>query len=73
MSYTAIRKTSQFFYTTAREVLLLPRVIKMLKKLDTDLYVLKDGFDYWTGKIKEVNKKKAIGLSFTQNRNIYEL
>ncbi|EFW89761.1 rhodanese-like domain-containing protein [Streptococcus equinus] len=54
MSYTAIRKDKPVLLYDSSRSAALPRVIKMLKKAGyTDLYVLKDGFDYWTGKIKE--------------------
>lgn len=54
MSYTAIRKDKPVLLYDSSRSAALSRVIKMLKKAGyTDLYVLKDGFDYWTGKIKE--------------------
>ena len=54
MSYSAIRKDKPVLLYDSSRSAALPRVIKTLKKAGyTNLYVLKDGFDYWTGKIKE--------------------
>jgi len=54
LSYSAIRKDKPVLLYDSSRSAALPRVIKTLKKAGyTNLYVLKDGFDYWTGKIKE--------------------
>ena len=52
-----IREATSFkpvlLYAESRSTV-LPRVIRTLKRAGfTDLYVLNDGFDYWTGKVKE--------------------
>ncbi|MCO4603920.1 Rhodanese-related sulfur transferase [Streptococcus infantarius subsp. infantarius] len=54
MSYSAIRKDKPVLLYDSSRSTALPRVIKILKKAGyTNLYVLKDGFDYWKGKVKE--------------------
>lgn len=52
-SLSAIRKDKPvLIYSNSRSTN-LPRVIKTLKKAGfTNMYVLRDGFDYWTGKVK---------------------
>lgn len=54
LSYSAIRKDKPVLLYDSSRSSALPRVIRTLKKAGyTNLYVLKDGFDYWTGKVKE--------------------
>ncbi|AND79747.1 rhodanese-like domain-containing protein [Streptococcus pantholopis] len=52
-SLSALRKDKPILLYDASRSSALPRVLTMLKKAGyTDLYVLQDGFDYWTGKTK---------------------
>lgn len=54
LSMSAIRKDKPVLLYDSSRSSALPRVIRTLKKAGyTNLYVLKDGFDYWTGKVKE--------------------
>lgn len=54
LSLSAIRKDKPVLLYAESRSTTLPRVIRTLKRADfTDLYVLNDGFDYWTGKVKE--------------------
>ncbi|AXQ78203.1 rhodanese-like domain-containing protein [Streptococcus chenjunshii] len=53
-SLSALRKDKPVLIYDASRSSALPRVLTKLKKAGyTDLYVLQDGFDYWTGKTKE--------------------
>ena len=53
-SLSAIRKDKPVLIYDSTRSQSLPRTIIMLKKAGyQDLYVLKDGLDYWNGKIKE--------------------
>ena len=52
-SLSAIRKDKPILIYDNSRSSKLPRIVKSLhKKNYTDIYVLKDGFDYWTGKVK---------------------
>lgn len=54
LSMSAIRKDKPVLLYDSSRSSAIPRVIRTLKKAGyTNLYVLKDGFDYWTGKVKE--------------------
>ena len=54
LSMSALRKDKPVLLYDSSRSSVLPRVIKTLKKAGyTNLYVLEDGFDYWTGKVKE--------------------
>lgn len=54
LSLSALRKDKPILLYDSSKSSTLPRVIRTLKKAGyTNLYVLKDGFDYWTGKVKK--------------------
>ncbi|WP_307976423.1 rhodanese-like domain-containing protein [uncultured Streptococcus sp.] len=53
LSLSALRKDKPILLYDASRGQAIPRLVFMLKKAGfTDVYVLKDGFDYWTGKTK---------------------
>lgn len=52
-SISALRKDKPVLVYDATRGTELPKVITILKKAGfKDIYVLKDGFDYWKGKVK---------------------
>ena len=54
MSLSALRKDKPVLIYDNSRSSAPARVVKILKKAKyTDVYVLRDGFDYWTGKVKE--------------------